>query len=88
MQTYPAPLSSIRAVSGIALLFGLLGAGFYWWTPLGMVLSLTGLMLGVIGWVFAHRHSARRGPGGRGGHHWRRGLGLQLRHRQSRPGDD
>ena len=42
-----------------ALVFGLLGFAFYWWVPLGMILSLTGLMLAIIGWVSgAHLRSS------------------------------
>jgi hypothetical protein len=39
---------------GIAsVVFGLLGGVFYWWTPLGMVLSLSGLIIGVVAWLSA-----------------------------------
>jgi hypothetical protein len=46
---------------GIAsLVFGLFGLFFYWWVPLGMVLSLSGLMAAFIGWVTAPRGAAAR----------------------------
>ena len=40
-----------RTLGLSGLVFGILGFAFYWWTPLGIVLSLTGLMLAIIGWV-------------------------------------
>jgi hypothetical protein len=43
---------SVR-VQGIglgALLLGLAGFALFWWTPLGMVASLAGLIVGLIGW--------------------------------------
>jgi hypothetical protein len=47
-QESPARLQGIGIIS---LIFGLLGAFFYWWTPLGMVFSLTGLTMGLVGWL-------------------------------------
>jgi hypothetical protein len=40
-----------RSLGIAAVVLGLLGFGFYWWAPLGMVLSLTGLVMAIIGWV-------------------------------------
>ena len=40
-----------RSLGIAAVVLGLLGFAFYWWAPLGMVLSLTGLVMGIIGWV-------------------------------------
>jgi hypothetical protein len=40
-----------RTLGITGLVFGLLGFAFYWWVPPGIVLSLTGLMLAIIGWV-------------------------------------
>jgi hypothetical protein len=40
-----------RALGIVGLVFGLLGFAFYWWVPLGIVLSLTGLMMAIVGWV-------------------------------------
>jgi mannose/fructose/N-acetylgalactosamine-specific phosphotransferase system component IIC len=34
---------------------------FYWWTPLGMVLSLTGLVTGWVGWLNAVPRTRQRG---------------------------
>jgi hypothetical protein len=45
------PDTSLR-VQGLglgSLLLGLAGVGLFWWTPLGMVASLAGLILGFIG---------------------------------------
>jgi hypothetical protein len=57
METYKVPVST-RGVGISSLLFGIIGAAFFWWTPLGMVLSLTGLVLGFVGWMMARRMSA------------------------------
>jgi hypothetical protein len=43
------------------VVFGVLGFGFYWWVPLGVVLSLTGLMMGIIDWVDSSRLGGRTG---------------------------
>jgi hypothetical protein len=58
MQTYKTPMS-IRILGSVSLLLGLLGGAFFWWTPLGMVLSLSGLLTGFIGWT----ESQRKGVG-------------------------
>ena len=50
MDTTNQPLS-LRALSVISIVAGLLGGGFYWWVPLGMVLSITGMMFGFVDWV-------------------------------------
>jgi hypothetical protein len=48
---------SFRALSLASILFGVAGGAFSWWLPLGMVLSLTGLVLGFIDWVASRRRS-------------------------------
>jgi hypothetical protein len=40
--------------------FAFLGGVFYWWVPLGIVLSMTGFMFGVADWGFARRRSLDR----------------------------
>jgi hypothetical protein len=50
-----------RGLGVVALVFGILGVVFYWWTPLGLVLSLTGLVTGWVGWLNAARPSWNRG---------------------------
>jgi hypothetical protein len=60
METTNAPVS-MRRLGFASVILGLLGAAFFWWTPLGMVLSLSGLAAGFIGWI-----SGRRRPGGVG----------------------
>jgi hypothetical protein len=35
------------------VVLALLGGVFSWWTPLGMVLSLTGLVVGLVAWLNA-----------------------------------
>jgi hypothetical protein len=49
--------STVRGLSVSALIAGALGGVFYWWLPMGMVLSLTGLMLGIVDWIMARRRS-------------------------------
>src|SRR5438874_1286940 len=54
MATYPIS-TRFRVLGGVSLLLGLLGGLFYWWTPLGMVLSLAGLVIGLSGAIVARR---------------------------------
>jgi hypothetical protein len=49
--------SSLRGLSICSLVFGALGGAFYWWVPLGMVLSLSGLLFGLIDGMMARRRS-------------------------------
>jgi hypothetical protein len=49
------PLLSVRGLGILSLLLGFLGGVFCWWTPLGMVLSLTGLVIGFVAWTYARR---------------------------------
>jgi hypothetical protein len=48
---------TFRGLSVGALIFGALGGVFYWWVPLGMVFSLTGLLLGIVDGILARRRS-------------------------------
>ncbi len=54
MSQYPAPTRS-RGIGVFSVLLGLLGLVLCWWTPAGMVLSLAGLMVGLVGCVMARR---------------------------------
>ncbi len=47
----------LRIFSVASIVFGVLGAAFYWWVPMGMVLSLGGLMLGFVDVMIARRRS-------------------------------
>ncbi len=49
--------SGLRGLCISALIFGGLGGAFYWWAPLGMVMSLTGLLLGFADLTMARRRS-------------------------------
>jgi hypothetical protein len=49
---------SLRSLGFFSLMLGILGGAFYWWTPLGIVLSLAGLVIGFVGWTFARRRTA------------------------------
>ena len=51
------PQGSLRGFVVCSLVLGALGGVFYWWAPLGMVLSLTGLVLGFVDWTIARRRS-------------------------------
>lgn len=48
---------TVRAFVVSSLIFGVLGGAFYWWVPMGIVLSLTGLLCGFIDWTVARRRS-------------------------------
>jgi hypothetical protein len=53
------PMEHTLRVVGIAsIVFALLGAAFYWWVPMGMMLSMTGLTLAFVDWVNARRRSS------------------------------
>ena len=54
METYNAPVRT-RGIGIASVIFGLLGGVFFWWTPLGMVLSLTGLVMGFVGATMARK---------------------------------
>ena len=47
----------LRGLSLAALVFGALGGVFFWWVPLGMVLSLTGLLLSFFDWTKVSKRS-------------------------------
>ncbi len=49
--------TALRGLSVTALVFGVLGGAFYWWVPMGIVLSLAGLMFGFVDWTAARRRS-------------------------------
>jgi hypothetical protein len=49
---------TLRGVGILAIVFGALGAAFYWWLPMGIMLSLTGLTLAFVDGVTARRRSA------------------------------
>jgi uncharacterized membrane protein len=58
MQTYDTS-TGFRAVAIAAVVFCILGGVFCWWTPLGMIFSATGLVMGFAGWVSARQSAAR-----------------------------
>jgi len=47
---------SVRILGIVSCVLAVLGGAFYWWLPLGIVLSLSGLASGFIGWVRSSRH--------------------------------
>lgn len=54
MATFGAPARS-RGLGIFSIVFGLLGLAMCWWTPTGMVLSLAGLVIGLVGCATARR---------------------------------
>ncbi len=48
---------ALRGVSLASIIFGILGGGFFWWVPLGIVFSLTGLIFGLVDSFSARRRS-------------------------------
>jgi ABC-type xylose transport system permease subunit len=55
MQTRNVGLS-VRELGIFSVILGLLGVGFYWWTPMGIVFGLAGLVIGFVGWTYTRRH--------------------------------
>jgi hypothetical protein len=49
---------SARALGVVSSVLAVLGLAFYWWVPLGMVFSLSGLTAAFIGWVSRRRRLA------------------------------
>jgi hypothetical protein len=49
--------TGLRALTMGTLFFGMMGWAFYWVLPLGMVFSLTGLVLGLVDLLNARRRS-------------------------------
>jgi hypothetical protein len=50
MATYGVPARS-RTLGMISVALGVLGLALFWWVPFGMVIALTGLLFGAVGWV-------------------------------------
>jgi hypothetical protein len=46
-----ATAPSARVLGIVSYVLAVLGLAFYWWLPLGMVFSISGLAAGFIGWV-------------------------------------
>jgi hypothetical protein len=47
----------LRSLGVASIIFGLLGGVFFWWVPLGMVVSMSGLLIGFVDWVNTRRRS-------------------------------
>jgi hypothetical protein len=56
MNTYDPPQIH-HGLSFVAILFGMVGGLFFWWVPMGVVLSLAGLLFGFIDWNIVRRRS-------------------------------
>ena len=48
---------TFRSLSLSSLIFGILGGACYWWVPMGIVLSVAGLMFGFVDCMMAQRRS-------------------------------
>jgi uncharacterized membrane protein len=55
MATFPSWFRSGHQLVLTSLAFGLLGGVFAWWLPVGMILSLAGLVLALIGATFVRQ---------------------------------
>lgn len=51
---------ALRGVGVGALMLGVVGAATFWWVPMGLVLSLAGLVVGIADCVMAGRRSLDR----------------------------
>ncbi|HZZ78427.1 MAG TPA: hypothetical protein VFE62_07900 [Gemmataceae bacterium] len=49
--------SDIRWLSYASIGLGILGAVFFWWVPMGIVLSIAGILFGFVDWMAARRRS-------------------------------
>lgn len=49
--------TTVRWLSFASLLMAVLGTAFYWWVPMGMVLSLAGMVCGFVDFTAARRRS-------------------------------
>jgi Na+/H+ antiporter NhaD/arsenite permease-like protein len=56
MQTSNQP-QNLRSLTVSSIVFGLLGGAFFWFAPLGIVLSMTGMLLGIADSTIARKHS-------------------------------
>jgi Na+/H+ antiporter NhaD/arsenite permease-like protein len=59
MAIYRVP-AGLRGLGMASLALGFLGLAFVWLVPFGGVLSLAGLLLGLIGWVLSRAGSDSR----------------------------
>jgi hypothetical protein len=48
---------ALRSFGFATILIALAGAGFFRWVPMGIVLSLFGIILGLTRWTIVRRHS-------------------------------
>jgi hypothetical protein len=46
-----------RWLSYASIVLAFIGAAFFWWVPMGIVLSLAGMMFGLVDWMAARRRS-------------------------------
>ncbi len=47
----------LRGVTVGALMLSVLGAATFWWVPMGIVLSIAGMLVGFADWTMARRRS-------------------------------
>jgi hypothetical protein len=48
---------TLRALGIGSIIFGFVGGAMFWWLPMGMMLSMTGLVLGLVDCLNARRRS-------------------------------
>jgi hypothetical protein len=56
-DTQPRP----RTLGYVSVVGGFLGLVFFWWVPMGIVLSFCGLIAGLVGWLRGPRRASAVG---------------------------
>jgi len=49
----PTGIRNLNGLGMTAIALGFFGLAFFWFVPFGMVISLAGLVIGLIGWLLA-----------------------------------
>jgi hypothetical protein len=57
-MTHYRQVLNLYGLGSASLFLGIAGALFFWWVPTGMVLSLMGLVIGVVGIVLRGKSTA------------------------------
>jgi hypothetical protein len=60
MAVYNAPART-QGLGFASIVFAILGLACFWWYPAGIVLSLAGLIIGLMGWLLTPRRAGNFG---------------------------